>query len=443
MIQREIATSIRNQLRAPSAREVILVAGARQVGKTTVVQEVLSEFSHSLELNLEKDSEARAAIDATVSFQDFENLLRDKYNFNSSHPLNVLFIDEAQESDTIGSYIRHMKEDWNGAKAILSGSSMTRIFRDDQRVPVGRYLPLLVSPLSFKEFIIASGREFLLECISEFEETLSTKQITPSFHREFLDLLDQYLTIGGLPEVVKAHFSKRNPFELRTALLLSQEDDFVRKSSISERMYFRLGLRGVANYLGFPAKNTHVHEKQHIAEKILSVESAWHLIHQIEQHGMNSTSRILPKRYLYDIGMAQEIREMPFPNLSLTATTNPALRTQLGGLFENTLLLQLISFQHSVTNISGWNKSPKERVEVDFVWRLDSRVVPIECKASVKVTKRSFSSLRQYLDISQSRVGVLVSAAPFEIVREGEKALVNVPLYLASGRGIKRVVEES
>ena len=438
IIPRAACRKILDFLDNPDIREVLVVEGARQVGKTTAIEQALIGRS-ARRVNLEGDMRFRERIDSSESFEDFEFYLRDRFKFNPTDKEQLLFLDEAQESDKLGAYVRFMKERWGGAKVILSGSSMSRLFRDKQRIPVGRYRTLLISPLSFKEFVLASGRDRALEIIESFERDLNPDGITAAMHNDLLALFDQYLKVGGLPAVVTAYFKGQSYRDLRGDIIRAQEEDFIRKSSIGERDLFKSGLRGVANYLGFPSKNTHVHEKQHIAEKVLSVERAWRLIHEIEQKGINASSKFFPKRYLYDIGVAQEIREMPFLEIGLVSSDSPILRTQLGGLFGNAVLLQMISHQNAEANISGWKKNSNEGVEVDFIWRLDGALLPIECKASLKVSSRSFASLRQYTKLTGTSVAILVSAAPYSAHKEGAVTFINLPIYLFSGGVVEGV----
>ena len=96
---------------------VLLVQGARQVGKSTLIAEELIRTPHLL-LNLETDRIARAEIDHTKSFREFTLLLKTRYNFS---PGDILFIDEAQESERLGHYVREMKEVWKKSKVILTG----------------------------------------------------------------------------------------------------------------------------------------------------------------------------------------------------------------------------------------------------------------------------------------------------------------------------------
>jgi hypothetical protein len=75
-------------------------------------------------------------VDACQEFREFEQLLRDRLGFDGTAQ-HVLFFDEAQESRRLGQFVRFMKEDWPHATVILSGSTLSRLFRDDTRYPVG------------------------------------------------------------------------------------------------------------------------------------------------------------------------------------------------------------------------------------------------------------------------------------------------------------------
>ncbi len=423
-------------------RDVVLVQGARQVGKTTLVEQVIGTGSHVFSINLERDLDALRGIDRTNSFEEFTRFLKVSLrNLDFDSPGHILFIDEAQESEHLGRYVRFMKEDWRHIKVILSGSSMSRIFRDDTRVPVGRIRPWLVTPLTFEEFLEGPDYAHLKELFHKFGSHPQEGLIEDSFHDLFLKTLDAYMKVGGLPAVVKSFWTGMDYRAQRRAIFDSQEDDFVRKSQITDRTHFAKGLRGVANYVGMPSKFSHVSDSKILAEKTLTALNSWHLLYEIEQKSSTSTTQHLPKRYLYDIGMAQDLRDMPFPQLSLVSTQNPALRTQLGGLFENTLLLQILADQSRLGDLSGWKKGGNESPEVDFIWRQDDHIVAIECKATQKVSQKHWSGLKSYLDTiadsGVSCVGVLVSAAPFQIIRGTKGTFINLPLYLASGKNLR------
>ena len=119
-------------------KPVLLVEGARQVGKTTLVEHVLAGSAKpTVRINLERDSLDRMAFDECRDFAAFQDLLLDRHGLRPNAD-QILFIDEAQESRTLGGFVRFMKEEWPRATVILSGSTLRRLFRPHTRYPVGR-----------------------------------------------------------------------------------------------------------------------------------------------------------------------------------------------------------------------------------------------------------------------------------------------------------------
>ena len=134
-------------------KPVLLLEGARQVGKTRLVERVLQESGRPVtQVNLERDALTRSAFDDCREFAEFTDLLRDRFDFVADAG-QVLFIDEAQESRMLGSFVRFMKEEWRSATVILSGSTLTRLFRPHTRYPVGRVRRFILGPFSFSEFL--------------------------------------------------------------------------------------------------------------------------------------------------------------------------------------------------------------------------------------------------------------------------------------------------
>lgn len=436
-IKREQATHLLSVLNdSSSPHNVLLIQGARQVGKSTLIKQVLSHYDDVVSYNLEEELSLRDDIDQTKNFSDFETIL--KLRGLNTQSQQILFIDEAQESEKLGGYIRFMKEQWSNTRVILSGSSMTRLFREDQRVPVGRAITLKLNPLSFYEFLGALKLEPLQEVIQNSVEQID---ISPIIHQKLLENFDAYLTVGGLPEVVLQFAANRDFKTLRRSILLLQQEDFIRKTNFEDRDLFLSALRGVANYLGLPAKYTHISESSREAKKIVTIMQAWNLIEEVEQKGFASTSTFLPKRYCYDIGIAQQVRNMPFPTLSILNSIDPALRTQLGGLFENVAYLSLTNHNMNQIDLTGW-KDNESQSEVDFIWQ-EKTNIPIECKAALKVTPRHYTNLKKYLLKSGTKIGFLVSAAPFEATKQNGLTLINLPIYLCRPEIIKALASQS
>ena len=173
-------------------KNVLLVEGARQVGKSSLVRQALEKCNRKyFALNLEKETLLRRFIDDCEEFNEFNQLLRDRIGFdgNSGH---ILFIDEAQESRKLGQFVRFMKEDWRNSTVILTGSTLSRLFRDDIRYPVGRIQKVTLWPFSFSEFLMALGKEDVANEICNGKTDISLNR-----HQYLLELYDLFLITGG------------------------------------------------------------------------------------------------------------------------------------------------------------------------------------------------------------------------------------------------------
>lgn len=414
-------------------KNVLIIEGARQTGKSTLIEHLLAKKENVIKINLEHDKILRSKIQTTEQFSEFEELLSAELGF-ALDKQQILFIDEAQESTQLGAYVRFMKESWKNTTTILTGSSMKRLYAKEQRIPVGRTSRLLVTPLTFQEFLLANKKNFLFEKTLNFSKQEETSN---TLHQSFLEQLDIYLKVGGLPEVVSSYLNKENYLSVRKNILLEQEEDFIRKEEDIPQDLFMSALSAVANNLACPSKYSHVPASHYYAQKIFNLLRKWKLIYQVEQKGTQPTSNFTPKRYLYDSGIAHDLRNMPFPDISLLHTLNKALRTPLGGLLENMIIIQIMSESMGLADISGWKSGQNK--EVDFIFR-EEKVIPMECKASLKVSNRSFKNLLEYLEVSGLTTGILLSLAPFSILKQRGKVLVNLPVYFFTIRNIREIM---
>ena len=419
--------------------QVIFVEGARQVGKTTLIEQALVGLDNVFSVNLEVNARLRKKVDQTQSFEEFRTIVSAELRLPKQTDF-VLFIDEAQESEMLGAYVRSIKEQWRNARVILSGSSMKRIFRSDVRVPVGRFDRLILKPFSFSEFLLAVGKSSYVELLTQFSPQTATK-LTPLLHDALLAEFDQYLAVGGLPRVVTTFVAGADYAAVREEIVLQQEEDFVRKERLENSHFFDLALSAVADHLGYPSKNSYIDCSSRESKALFARLEDWHLVQRINQRSFSSTSQFYPKRYLYDLGVAQYVRQHPFPDLSILSSSNKVLRGQLGGLFENAVLLGLQSDQLTPVRILSWRQGAQNKSEIDFVLR-EQISIPIEVKAKLKISPRVFAPLRRYLKDTDQQLGIVVSAAPFRLIEEGGMKLVNLPIYLAKLPVIQSLVEE-
>lgn len=432
-MQRDVEPILIRMLADERHREVILVEGARQVGKSYMVGRVLRALDRpKVSMDLEKDRKTARLIDKTADFEDFRTLMRDQCGLTEDG--SILFLDEAQECPVVAGYVKSFKEDWPGVRVVLTGSSMNRLFKPGTRIPVGRTRSLCVFPFNFSEFLRCLGRDELADFVNAAPDA-----VPPSRHDHLLELYDRYLHVGGYPEAVKALAAGDPADPIIDEIVGTLQDDFTRKEDY-EPALFEDTIRAVAGHVGSPSKYTHIDATKYYAKKVLEAMKAWHLVLEVRPHALDPQhSDFLPKRYLHDLGVVNRHRTMAVPSVSLLRTLDPPLRTPLGGLFENAVLLSLLEGESAKKRVGTWRKAASSAMEVDFV--LDAgeagMKIPIECKAALTVRRRHVDGVAGYLALTQQRFGVIVTAAPLGLVRPGEPCrILNVPAYLATKANI-------
>jgi uncharacterized protein len=409
-------------------KNVLLVEGARQVGKTALTEHAVKQSGKPCcSVNLEKDSLFRSLIDDCDTFEMFTRLLRDRLGFDPTSD-SVLFIDEAQESMALGRFVRFMKEDWPHSTVILSGSTLRRLFRKGTRYPVGRVKNLVLGPFSFSEYLAATDQAALARDVMDPDIRFDSHQ-----HELLLGLFDTFLEMGGLPEVVLAGADGYR--EVRAQIVADYERDFIRLFGEGLLPIVKSCFRSVANFVGSPSKNASVipHPSSSLNEKIAEVFARlenWHLLMLSEQRGPGpeGSHRYLPKRYLFDTGVLRHFREAAVPSLRLVNSLSAGARTPLGGILENHVAIEL---HRRGQSLCGWKKT-SSGTEIDFVYQAESRVVPLECKATLTANLKHTRGLCSYMEFYGLDSGVIVSLAPqaeLHLSRGG--TIVNIPAYLA------------
>ena len=343
-VPRHLARDLERFIADPMLHKpVLLLEGARQVGKTTLAERVLkNSVKPTVQVNLERDALDRLAYDECRDFAAFQDLLLDSHGFRPNAD-QVLFIDEAQESRRLGGFVRFMKEEWPRATVILSGSTLERLFRPQTRYPVGRVRRLVLGPFSFSEFLLAVDKRHLAAEVLGGNTRMSNQR-----HRHLLAQFDQFLAVGGLPAVVHAYATGQDYALVRREIIADYEQDFIRLFGEESIDIVKSCLRSVANFAGGVSKNTSVvpvpgsRMNAKINEVFARLEG-WHLIFRSDQKGSSAyaSHAYLPKRYLFDTGMLRELRESAVPAISVVHTLAPAARTPLGAIIENQTAIEL------------------------------------------------------------------------------------------------------
>lgn len=409
-------------------KQILIVSGARQVGKTTLIDHILSAVGRQfIKIDLEKNPSFAEKIDQTKDFTEFEKLLGDELSFFPDKQM-PLFIDESQISRRLGQYIRFMKESWSNATVILSGSLIGEIHNEDVRRPVGREKFLELWPFTFKEFLLAIGHDSLAQTLSKFNFGQTISELT---HRRFLEDYDVYLKVGGLPGIIDVYKNKGNWQDALIDIYKTYEDDFVRYFGIENTNLFGRALAAVAANVGSPSKNSQIIKVDAPGYKkipgILARLELWQLVIKVAQLGKAPEQfNFPPKRYLHDVGMLNYLRFKGRPNFNISETDDIFLKTAMGGIIENAVA---ISLRNQVRELVGIKLTKNS--EIDFAFKIQDAFVPLECKSAKKFKIQHASSLATYCKIFKLKHALILNLdMPLNLEKDGIQ-IHSLPVYLA------------
>ncbi|MFN0015880.1 MAG: ATP-binding protein, partial [Saprospiraceae bacterium] len=201
MYFRNILLELERWKTAPNRKPLVL-RGARQVGKTTVVNLFSDRYKQFVYLNLEKKEDAALFLGYT-NFNTLVEAIFFVKNKNIQERDTLLFIDEIQAVPEAINLLRYFYEDFSWLYVIAAGSLLETIMREEVSVPVGRVEYRVLRPVSFSEFLAAMGEQAALQ-------QYQTVPLRDFAHEKLLQLFHRYALIGGMPEIVQHYAQNQN-----------------------------------------------------------------------------------------------------------------------------------------------------------------------------------------------------------------------------------------
>ena len=214
MLKRKI-TKYLEQHFASASNKILLVEGARQVGKSYVIREVGQRlFANYVELNFVTDNEGVQLFKNVHTVDEFylrlSSVAGDRLgNYNDT----LIFLDEIQCYPQYLTLLKFLREEQK-YRFIASGSALGMALRHTTSIPVGSVIIKKMYPLDFEEFLWANnyGENAISNLYSHFinQQPLSEEQ-----HEQLLELFRRYLLVGGLPDVVNEYLATHNILNVR------------------------------------------------------------------------------------------------------------------------------------------------------------------------------------------------------------------------------------
>lgn len=212
-------------------RKPLIIHGARQVGKTYIIKQFGKEnYDNLIYVNFETNQEFSNQISDSIDPKYVINKLELFYGEKIIPGKTLIFFDEIQANERALTSLKYFYEEASEYHIIAAGSLLgVAINRKSYSFPVGKVQMLNMYPLSFKEFLIAVGREYLIEEIKKHFD--SNERIDKDIHELCLKLYRTYLIVGGMPEVVQTYLKEGKTIaamDVQAEILESYERDMTK-----------------------------------------------------------------------------------------------------------------------------------------------------------------------------------------------------------------------
>ena len=408
-------------------RKPLIIHGARQVGKTYIVKEFGKQYyENMIYVNFETNKELSEQINKGIDAKFIINKLELFYGEKIIPEKTLIFFDEIQSNERALTSLKYFCEDAPEYHIIAAGSLLgIAINRENYSFPVGKVQMVNMYPLSFKEFLMAIGREQLIDEIKRHFET--NEKMDKTLHELCLQLYRTYLVVGGMPEVVQTYLNEKKviaTLDVQAMILETYMRDMTKYADNSEsnkiisafdsipvqlakdnqKFQYKVISRGATSSIFGPAilwlKNSG------IVNQVFKAKAEMPL----EMHKDLASFKL----YMSDVGLFVNKARYPLYQIELQEQS-PMIA--MGPLTEHYVANEL--------KINGYETYYWENdgmAELDFVIQKEDSIIPIEVKSSIHTKSRS---LDLYMKTYYPKYAIRISEKNFGY----ENNIKSVPLY--------------
>jgi len=415
-------------------RRPLLVRGARQVGKTYLVDEFgRREFVSLITLNFEKNPEYKDIFNSLEPVDILEKIVL--FSGKRVEPgKTLLFLDEVQDCPRAIMAMRYFFEEVPALHVIAAGSLVEFTLESENfRVPVGRIQYIYLFPMSFGEFIEALGEEVLRNHIWDHK---NLPVLPDSLNVKLNEYIRKYFILGGMPAVVQEYCETGDMLScqrIQRAIVDTYQDDFGKYSKKVRHRYLDKIYNAVPKMVGRKFVYAHVDntiksrelkaalallEKAGVVTKVKRTSGAGL---PLEAGAKDAFFKVL----FLDVGLLHSISGIYLDTVQakdFTVLFKGAVSEQFVGQ-------ELLAYQspYSKPRLYYWAREAKNsNAELDYLIQKDGKAIPIEVKSGSTGRLRS---MHMFMEKYQVRQGIKVSQAPFD----SENQIFSLPLYALEG----------
>jgi uncharacterized protein len=423
--------------KANKNRKPLVLRGARQVGKTTVINQFANTYKYNISLNLEKSEHQRY-------FEEFDEVkviiesLFLSNNISSSKIKNtLLFIDEIQESPKAIQLLRYFYEELPELHVIAAGSLLEFVMHRVKSFPVGRVEYLYMYPLNFQEYLLAIDHTSAIEQLTQIP-------IKPFAHNILLDLFNRFAIIGGMPEVIKTYIQNKNISDLPKiyeSIWGTYKNDIEKyTSSETERKVIKHIISTAHLYLDqrikFQNFGNSNYRSREVSETMRNLDEAKiiQLIYPTTdtEPPIKSDLKKSPRLQFLDTGLVNHSLDIQAQMLGMQDLST----TFKGSIIPHLITQEVISLNTiSSKKPNFWVREKRQASsEIDLVISHKNLVIPIEIKSG---STGSLKSLHQFIERTNHPYAVRMYAGAFGIEKTKTPGgtpylLMNLPYYLGT-----------
>ena len=401
-------------------RKPLIVNGARQVGKTWLLKEFGKQYYEKVAyVNMDNNARMKELF-TDFNIEKIIQGLKIESGVNIEPNNTLIILDEVQEVPNAISSLKYFNENANEYHIIVAGSLLGIVLHEGVSFPVGKVDFLNMYPLSFKEYLIAIGKEEFAKIIENKNE-----EMLKVFSEEIKRYLREYYYVGGMPEVVN-DFSINKDYnsvrEIQNTILKDYENDFSKHIAVKEiqkvieiwnNFNTQLAKENKKFVFGAIKPSARASEYENAINWLISSGLLYKVNRvndcKIPLKGYVDYSAF--KLYFLDVGLLSAKNNLD----AKTLIEGNNIFTEYKGSLTEQYVLQEIKANYNI-DLFYWTSSSYQ-AEVDFLIQYKNFVIPIEVKSELNLQAKS---LKSFIEKFDNEINVRTK-------KDGK--ITNIPLY--------------